>query len=90
MQQKENREPTIADVLDAIAKLEVRLDADIKATNDKVDRLDIKFDAFQKGTDGMVRMATTIIITAGTVTVLAPLAQAIAPAIQAFFGSKIG
>ena len=36
----------------------------------KVDRWEYKFDAYQKGTDGMVRMATTIIIVTASVVVL--------------------
>ncbi len=49
-----------------------------------------KFDAFQKGTDGMVKMATTIIITAGTVTILSPFVQSVAPAIRSVLGSNAG
>ena len=44
----------------------------------KVDRLEYKFDAYQKGTDGMVRMATTIIIATASVVVLSSLSPAVA------------
>ena len=50
---------------------------DIKALSDKVDRQDYKFDAFQRGTDNMVRMAITIIIATATVVVIPSLSPAI-------------
>jgi hypothetical protein len=56
-----------------------KIDQEIRESN-------IKFDTYVKAADGMTRMATTIIITAGTVTILAPLAQSVAPAIRAFLG----
>jgi hypothetical protein len=77
MQANESKEPTLSDVL-----------RELKAIKADVEKLDYKFEAFQKGTDGMVRMATTIIITAGTVTILSPVVQAVAPAIKAFLGSN--
>lgn len=77
--QAENREPTIADVLDELRTLKTDFE-----------KLDSKFDSYQKGTDGMVKMATTIIITAGTVTILSPFVQSVAPAIRAFLGSNAG
>ena len=51
----------------------------------KVDRLEYKFDAYQKGTDGMVRMATTIIIAAASVVVLSSLSPAVTAIITALF-----
>jgi hypothetical protein len=49
----------------------------------KVDRLDYKFDAYQKGTDGMVRMATTIIIATASVVVLSSLSPAVTAIVTA-------
>lgn len=49
----------------------------------EIRNLEYKFDAFQKGSDGMVRMATTIIITAGAAVIFAPLVRELAPAIAA-------
>jgi hypothetical protein len=43
--------------------------------------LKVELNAYQKGLDGMVRMATTIIITAGAAVIFAPLIKEIAPAI---------
>ena len=47
----------------------------------RLDKLEIELNAYQKGFDGMVRMATTIIITAGAAVIFAPLIKEIAPAI---------
>jgi len=47
----------------------------------RLDKLEIELNAYQKGLDGMVRMATTIIITAGAAVIFAPLIKEIAPAI---------
>jgi len=57
---------------------------DIKALSEKVDKQDYKFDAFQKGTDNMVRMAITIIIATATVVVLLSLSPATVALIEAF------
>ncbi|MFQ3616861.1 MAG: hypothetical protein SNJ57_06740 [Cyanobacteriota bacterium] len=43
----------------------------------QVEKLDYKFDVYQKGTDGMVQMATTIIIATASVVVLANLSPAV-------------
>jgi hypothetical protein len=53
---------------------------------ERLEKTDIKFDAYVKASDRLLGIATTIIITAGTVTILAPLAQSVAPAIRAFLG----
>ena len=47
----------------------------------RLDKLEIELNAYQNGLDGMVRMATTIIITAGAAVIFAPLIKEIAPAI---------
>ncbi|CCI35330.1 MAG: hypothetical protein EWV49_09675 [Microcystis aeruginosa Ma_QC_Ch_20071001_S25] len=54
----------------------------------KVDRLDYKFDAYQKGTDGMVRMATTIIIATASVVVLSSLSPAVTAIITALYSAN--
>ncbi|UIE37887.1 hypothetical protein [Leptodesmis sichuanensis] len=47
-----------------------KLRGEVGQLNDKVDKLDFKFDTYQKGTDGMVRMATTSIIATATVVII--------------------
>jgi hypothetical protein len=54
----------------------------------KVDRLKYKFDAYQKGTDGMVRMATTIIIATASVVVLSSLSPAVTAIITALYSAN--
>ena len=63
-----------------------KIDGDITRVKQELRDTSIKFDAYIKASDGMTRMATTIIITAGTVTLLAPVLQAVAPTIRAFLG----
>ena len=60
---------------------------DIKGLGDKVDKQDYKFDAYQKGIDGMVRMSITIIIATATVAVLPSLSPAITAIINAITSS---
>lgn len=67
------------EIRDAIEKVR----GDIKALGDKVDKQDYKFDAYQKGIDGMVRMSITIIIATATVVVLPSLSPAITALITA-------
>ena len=83
--------PSNNDIRDALIQLreefrgefeDVR--GDIKALSEKVDKQDYKFDAFQKGTDNMVRMAITIIIATATVVVLPSLIPAIVALIDTF------
>ena len=69
---------------DEISSVRKELSEDIKALSEKVDRQDYKFDAFQRGTDGMVRMAITIIIATATVVILPSLSPAIVALIEAF------
>jgi len=54
----------------------------------KIDRIDYKFDAYQKGTDGMVRMATTIIIATASVVVLSSLSPAVTAIITALYSAN--
>ncbi|WP_072016407.1 hypothetical protein [Neosynechococcus sphagnicola] len=88
--QSENREPTLGDVLNELRSFKAdvdqrftKLEADVKETN-------IKFDAYVKASDRLLGVATTIIITAGTVTILSPFVQSVAPAIRSFLGSNAG
>ncbi|MGI0484436.1 hypothetical protein ACN4EK_03305 [Pantanalinema rosaneae CENA516] len=74
MQIPEN--PNNNDIREALIQLREEL-------GQKVDRLDYKFDAYQKGTDGMVRMATTIIIATASVVVLSSLNPAITALVTA-------
>ena len=83
--------PNNSDIRDALIQLreEFRSEfddvrGDIKALSEKVDNQDYKFDAFQRGTDGMVRMAITIIIATATVVVLPSLIPAIVALIDTF------
>ncbi|MEB3338484.1 MAG: hypothetical protein VKJ46_13540 [Leptolyngbyaceae bacterium] len=51
--------------------------------SEKVEKLDYKFEVYQKGTDGMVRMATTIIIATASVVVLSSLSPAVTAIVTA-------
>jgi hypothetical protein len=89
--------PTNGDIRDALIDLrdvidtvrsEVRSEiedvrGDIRGLGDKVDKQDYKFAAYQKGIDGMVRMAITIIIATATVAVLPSLSPALTALITA-------
>ena len=93
MQTPEN--PSSSDIRDALIQLRDETEAvrrtlsqDIKTLSDKVDKQDYKFDAFQRGTDGMVRMAITIIIATATVVVLPSLSPAIIALINALTGTS--
>lgn len=74
-----------------------QLENKFEGLGDKVDRLenqfeklDYKFDVYQKGTDGMVRMATTIIIATASVIVLSNLSPAVNALITALSGASSG
>lgn len=60
------------------------LDTEIKALKQEVKDTNTKFDAYVKVSEKVERLATTIIITMGTVTLLSPVLQAITPTIRAF------
>ncbi|MEM9216766.1 MAG: hypothetical protein AAGD25_20755 [Cyanobacteria bacterium P01_F01_bin.150] len=55
----------------------------------KIERLEYKFDVYQKGTDGMVKMATTIIIAAASVVFLSSLSPAITAVVTALSASNV-
>jgi hypothetical protein len=65
-----------------------KLDQDIKGLSDRLEKTDTKFDAYVKASDRLLGVATTIIITAGAVTILSPFVQAAAPAIRAVLGNN--
>lgn len=65
-----------------------QLDEKVEQLDEKVEKLDYKFDIYQKGTDGMVRMATTIIIATASVVVLSSLSPAIATIVTALTASN--
>jgi predicted nuclease with TOPRIM domain len=65
-------------------KQDVRALADqVEKLDGKVEKLEYKFDTYQKGTDGMVRMATTIIIGTASVVVLSNLSPAVSALVTA-------
>jgi hypothetical protein len=64
-----------------------RLDQDIKGLSDRLEKTDIKFDAYVKASDRLLGVATTI-ITTGAVTILSPFVQAFAPATRAMLGGN--
>jgi hypothetical protein len=79
MQIPEN--PSNDDIREALIQLREEL-------GQKVDRLEYKFDTYQKGTDGMVRMATTIIIATASVVVLSSLSPAVTAIITALYSAN--
>lgn len=86
MQIPEN--PNNNDIRDAIIQLREELGQQVKALDDKIEKLDYKFDTYQKGTDSMVRMATTIIIATASVVVLSSLSPAVMALVTAFAASS--
>lgn len=70
MQIPEN--PSNNDIRDALIKLQ----DGINELNEKVEKLDYKFDTYQGGTDGMVMMATIIIIATASVVIFSGLTPA--------------
>lgn len=55
----------------------VEVQTEPRTLDEKVEKVEYKFDSFQKGTDGMVRMATTIIIAAASVVVLSNITPSV-------------
>jgi hypothetical protein len=58
--------------------------------DDRVEKLDYKFDMYQKGTDGMVKMATTIIIATASVVIISGLTPAFTAIITALSAGNVG
>ena len=88
LQLGENIEGVRDELRSEIEGVRDELRQDIQVLSDKVDRQDYKFDAFQRGTDGMVRMAITIIIATATVVVLPSLTPAIVTIINALVSAS--
>ena len=84
MQIPEN--PNNNDIREAL----IQLREEVHQLNDKVEKIDYKFDVYQKGTDSMVRMATTIIIATASVVVLSNLSPAVAALITALSNANAG
>ena len=72
MQTNFSQEPTLADVLTELRDFKTDVDQ-------RLDKLEYKFDTYEKASDKLVRLATTIIIAAATVAVLPSAFQAIDP-----------
>jgi hypothetical protein len=73
----------IRDVLIGLRDAVEKLEQGFEELNNKVEKLDYKFDTYQKGTDGKVKMATTITIATASVVVLSSLSPAIAAIVTA-------
>ncbi|WP_036536816.1 hypothetical protein [Neosynechococcus sphagnicola] len=74
---------------DTLARIEALVEKNAEAISKHqsgLDKAETRFDAYVKASERVERLATTIIITAGTVTLLSPLLQSIAPTIRAFIG----
>ncbi|MBW4693133.1 MAG: hypothetical protein KME27_15375 [Lyngbya sp. HA4199-MV5] len=88
MQIPEN--PDNNDIREALIQLREELGQKVEDLGDKVEKLEYKFDVYQKGTDGMVRMATTIIIATASVVVLSSLSPAVTAIITALSNANAG
>ena len=86
-------DPSNNEIRDALLQLSKDMKDDSEKLRaelgEKIERLEYKFDAYQKGTDGMVRMATTIIIAAASVVVLSSLSPAITAVVTALSASNV-
>ena len=75
-----------ATVLSELRQINQRLDhleTDVGNLKLNLEKVDYKFDTYQKASDSMVRLATTIIVAAATVAVLPSALSAISPLINA-------
>ncbi len=79
--------PTNSDIREAILQLRDELERKIDNLGEKVEKSDYKFEVYQKGIDGMVRMATTIIMATASVVILSNLSPAINTLITALSAS---
>ena len=86
-----SNEPTLADVIEQIQELKTELreglEANRKELREEVERWDERF--FQFTRDNL-NTSRTFIITAGSVVVLSPVLQALAPAIQTVISRLLG
>lgn len=65
-------DPTLADVLTEVRGIRTdidRLDSQQHTILTRLEATDLKFEAFQKGTDGVVRMATNL-LTGATISII--------------------
>ncbi|MDX2097350.1 MAG: hypothetical protein SFW36_06200 [Leptolyngbyaceae cyanobacterium bins.59] len=67
-----------------------QLRGEVSQLRDDLGRLDYKFDTYQKGTGGMVKMATTIIIATASVVVLSSLSPAVTAIVTALSTANSG
>lgn len=86
-----DREPTLADIAQQISELQVdiekRFEESRQELKSEVERWDERFFQFQRDN---LTTARTIIITAGSVVILSPVLQALAPAIQTVVSRLVG
>ncbi|MDX2239355.1 MAG: hypothetical protein NW224_01615 [Leptolyngbyaceae cyanobacterium bins.302] len=75
----------VTDKVDQLGDKVNQLDSKVNQLDNTVNQLDYKFDAYQKGTDGMVRMANTIIIATASVVILAGFSPAVNAIITSLF-----
>lgn len=86
-------DPGNNDIREALTELReglMQLKDEVSQLNNKVDKLDYKFDTYQKGTEGMVRMATTIIIATASVVIFSGLTPAFTAIITALSAGNAG
>ncbi len=65
------------ELLERIDQVDQKIDRAERDLGEKIEKSDYKFDAYQKGTDGMARMSNTIIIATASVVVLSSLSPTI-------------
>ena len=78
-----NFETTVLSELRQINQRLDHLETDVGNLKLNLEKVDYKFDTYQKASDSMVRLATTIIVAAATVAVLPSALSAISPLINA-------
>jgi DNA-binding transcriptional regulator GbsR (MarR family) len=82
-------EPTLTDIVNQLKELKTDFDQRLDKVDERLDNLDqrmtqmdYKFDTYEKASDKVYRLATTIIVAAATVAVLPSAFQAIGPLIS--------
>lgn len=72
----------LQELFDRIDRLETkfteRLDANIKATNDRISEFDKKLEIYQRASDRVANLAFTVVTASAVVVVLAPFAKVVA------------
>lgn len=86
MQSSPSQEPTIADVLQELKTFQAdvdrrfeKIDQRFEKIDQRFENLDYKFETYEKASDKLVRLATTIIVAAAPVAVLLSAFQSIGP-----------